>query len=317
MGKLDELRRTAGANITESASKRDTTLAPIAPTLASLSPARMAGVARSKSALEIPVDRIEPDPDQPREDFDEVAMARLADSLKQRGQLQPVRVRWDEGRGIYVLICGERRWMAARMAGLPTLTCVVAEGTLDAGELLAIQLVENCVREDLQPIEQARAYRALMDRTGWSGNRLAQELGIAQSSVVHALALLELPSGIQEKVEQGELSPSTAYEISKAPDVESQVEVATRVVADGLTRSEAIEAVRQAAGRRPSQKTAKGRGAKARKVTERTFRTSAGYKITIENRRGIEPPSLAAALRETFDRVEAEIQDDKAEGAAA
>jgi ParB family chromosome partitioning protein len=228
-----------------------------------------------------------------------------------------VRVRWDEGRGVYVLICGERRWRAARMAGLPTLTCVVAEGTLDAGELLALQLIENCVREDLQPIEQARAYRALMDRTGWSGNRLAQELGIAQSSVVHALALLELPSGIQEKVEQGELSPSTAYEISKAPDVESQVEVAARVVAEGLTRSEAIEAVRQAAGRRLSRKTVKGRGAKARKITVRTFRTSAGYKITIENRRGIEPASLAAALRETFDRVEAEIRDDEADGAAA
>ena len=91
MGKLDELRRTAGANVTESASKRDTTLAPIAPTLASLSLARMAGVARSKSALEIPVDRIEPDPDQPREDFDEVALARLADSLsaKVRASVSP------------------------------------------------------------------------------------------------------------------------------------------------------------------------------------------------------------------------------------
>ena len=219
MGKLDELRRTAGANVVESASKRDATLAPIAPTLASLSPARMAGVARSKSTLEIPVDRIEPDLNQPREDFDEVAMARLADSLKHRGQLQPVRVRWDESKGVYVLICGERRWRAARMAGLSTLTCVVAEGTLDAGELLALQLVENCVREDLQPIEQARAYRALIDRTGWSGNRLAQELGIAQSSVVHALALLELPSGIQQQVEQGELSPSTAYEISSTVTV--------------------------------------------------------------------------------------------------
>jgi hypothetical protein len=129
--------------------------------------------------------------------------------------------------------------------------------------------------------------------------------------------LLELPSGIQEKVEQGELSPSTAYEISKAPDVESQVEVAARVVADGLTRLEAIEAVRQAAGRRPSQKTRKGRGAKASKVTERTFRTSAGYKVTVENRRGIELASLAAALREMFDRVEAEIRDGEAEGAAA
>ena len=316
MGKLDELRRTAGANITESASKRDTTLAPIAPTWASRpgphggrrpeqerrsrsrwtgSSPTLTSPARSSTRVPGPTGRF----------------------VKQRGQLQPIRVRWDEGRGVYVLVCGERRWRAARMAGLPTLTCVIMEGTIDLGELLALQLVENLLREDLQPIEQARAFRALMDRNGLVGQPACAELGIAQSNVVRALALLELPSGIQEKVEQGELSPSTAYEISKAPDVESQVEVAARVVADGLTRSEAIEAVRQAAGRRPSQKTAKGRGAKARKVTERTFRTSAGYKITIENRRGIEPASLAAALRETFDRVEAEIRDDEAEGAAA
>jgi ParB family transcriptional regulator, chromosome partitioning protein len=314
MGKLDELRRTAGANVTESASKRDTTAAPIAPTLASLSPARMTGVARSKNSLDVPVDRIEPDPDQPREDFDEASLARLADSLRQRGQLQPVRVRWDEGREKYILICGERRWRAAGMAGLPTLACVVAEGAIDPGELLALQLIENCVREDLLPIEQARAYRALMGRMGWSGNRLAQELGIAQTSVVHALALLELPTDIQEKVEQGELAPSTAYEITKVEDPAARAELAGRVVAEGLTRAEAVEAVK--ASRAPAR--GKGRGAnktKARKVTAQTIRTANAHKVIVECRRGLDDGSVLAALREATAQIEARLRPETHEAA--
>jgi ParB family transcriptional regulator, chromosome partitioning protein len=222
MGKFDELRKSMGSNIAESAAKRDGQGA-IAPALGGLSTARMNGASRSKNAMEIALDRIVPDPNQPREEFEPEALARLADSLKTKGQLQPCRVSWSEDRGLYVIQVGERRWRAARMAGLATLSCVVADTPLEPGELLAIQLVENCVREDLKPIEQAKAYRTLMDQAGWSGNRLAQELGIAQSRIVHALALLELPEGIQERVEQGSLPPSTAYEISKAPDRETQV----------------------------------------------------------------------------------------------
>jgi ParB family chromosome partitioning protein len=292
MGKLDELRRTAGANVTESASKRDASVA--APVLPSLTTARMAGTARSKNAMEIEVSRIVPDPEQPREEFDEAALTRLADSLKTRGQLQPIRVRWDEGQGAYVLICGERRWRAARMAGLMTLTCIVAEGAPDAGELLALQLIENCVREDLAPIEQAKAYRTLMARMSWSGNRLAQELGINQTSVVQALALLELPAPVQERVEAGELAPSTAYQISKITDPEERTALAERVVAEKLTRAETVKAVKAVAS--------KGRGAKAkskapRKVTERVFRTSAG-RVTIENRKGLDDSIILAALDE-------------------
>ena len=217
-GKLDDLLKSGGANIAESmgAGVERATRA----TQTSTTPARWQGVAKSKNAIEVPLDKIVPDPDQPREEFEPESLERLAESLKTRGQLQPIRVRWDEAQGKYVLICGERRWRAARIAGMATMSCVVSEGPIDAGELLALQLVENCLREDLRPIEQARAFKTLMDRNGWSGNQAAKALGIAQPTVVRALALLELPEPVQDQVEQGTSPPATAYEIGKVHDPE-------------------------------------------------------------------------------------------------
>src|SRR4051812_5207719 len=183
MGKLDELIRAHGANIGDSfgtGHAADGLPPGMSLAQAQRVPARDQGVARSKHAVEIPVDRIQADPDQPREEFDEEALDRLAESLRSKGQLQPIRVRWDEGRGAYVIVMGERRWRAAIKAGLATLSCVVHQGPVDPGELLALQLVENAVREDLKPIEQAKAYRKLQELYGWSGNRLAKELAVPQ-----------------------------------------------------------------------------------------------------------------------------------------
>jgi ParB family chromosome partitioning protein len=202
-------------------------------------------VVRSKDVAQIQLDRIAPDPGQPREDFDEESLGRLAESMKARGQLQPIRVRWDEDKGLYVIVCGERRWRAARVAGLASVACVIVEGALDPSELLAIQLVENALREDLKPIEQARAYRQLMDRNGWSTRQVAKELSIAQPQVVRALALLNLPGAVQDQVEQGALAPATAYEIGKLGGAEEQRAMAERVLAERLTRQEAVEAVRR------------------------------------------------------------------------
>jgi ParB family transcriptional regulator, chromosome partitioning protein len=201
-------------------------------------PARLQGVAKSKNAIEVPVDKIQPDPDQPREEFEAEALERLAESLKAKGQLQPIRVRWDEGRGVYVIIMGERRWRAAVMARLPVMTCVVHEGTLDPGEQLALQLVENALREDLRPVEQAKAYRKLMDIHNWSGNRLAKELAIDQAAVSRALALLDLPAAVQAKVDSGELATRTAYEIGKLDDAAEQLALAERAAAREISRDQ-------------------------------------------------------------------------------
>jgi ParB family chromosome partitioning protein len=218
-------------------------------------PAHLQGVVRSKDVSLIELDRIVRDPDQPREEFEAEALDRLAQSLRSRGQLQPIRVRWAEEQGAYVIVCGERRWRAARMAGMASLACVIVDGPLAQDELLAVQLVENAVREDLRPIEQAGAYRRLMEAKGWSARQLAGELAIHHAQVVRALALLELPEAVQHQVEQGALAPATAYEIGKLPEPTMQAEVARAAVQEGLKRSEVAELVQAVKARRPAPAT--------------------------------------------------------------
>jgi ParB family chromosome partitioning protein len=215
-------------------------------------PAHLRGVVRSKDVSQIEVDRIDRDPEQPREEFDSEGLGRLAHSLLTRGQLQPISVRWDEGRGVYLIVCGERRWRAAKMAGLPTLTCVILKRPAGPGELLALQLVENALREDLTGMEQARAYKQLLDLNGWSARQLAGELAIHHAQVVRAMALLQLPAAVQEQVDDGGLPPATAYEVSKLEDPEAQAAMAQAAVEQKLTRSEVAEAVKAVKARRPS-----------------------------------------------------------------
>jgi ParB family chromosome partitioning protein len=311
MGKLDKLLRDGGANIAESMGagagaggpRRDVP----AQTQTSTAPLRWQGVTKSRSAIEVPITRIVADPGQPREEFAPEALERLALSLKTRGQLQPVRVRWDEAQEKYVLICGERRWRAAQIAGLETISCVVSEGPLEPADLLALQLIENCLREDLRPIEQARAFKALMERNDWSGNQLAQALGIAQPNVSRALKLLDLPEPVQEQVEQGTLTPATAYEISKIGDLDAQKALAQQVLDRGLTRDATIAAVRTAARRLPASPGGRGKGKgprQTRKVT--TIRTLkvAGCKITIENRKGLDDDLVITALQQAVEQLQ-------------
>jgi ParB family chromosome partitioning protein len=247
MGKYEEVKRAAALGA------RPGTFPPgMDPSQAVGRPARLEGVRGDRSSAWIAIDRIERDPDQPREEFDEESLARLAESLRTRGQLQPIRVRWDEGRGAYVVLAGERRWRAARMAGLAELQCVIHDGTPTADERLALQLVENALRDDLKPVEQARAYRKLMEARSWTMTELATELGVHQTSIGRALALLELPCTVQEQVEQGILAPSTAAEIAKIPDAEEQRVVAGEAVSSGLSRSEVAAVVQAVRARRPA-----------------------------------------------------------------
>jgi ParB family chromosome partitioning protein len=249
MSKLDELRKSAGRNVRDSTGgDRHGDAAPAAPG----PPPRWRGVVRSRDAAAIPLEMIVADPAQPRTAFDEEGLARLAESLRDRGQLQPCRVRWAEERGAYVVLVGERRLRAARLAGLASLDCVMVEGPMADDERLAVQLVENALREDLGPVEQARAYRRLMDAKGWSTRELAAALAVAQSSVVRALALLDLPEAVREQVERGALGPSAAYEVGKLERAEDREAVARVAVERGLRRSEVAELARSVRARRPA-----------------------------------------------------------------
>lgn len=301
MSKLDELRRMGAGNAAESMGAGVLGTAPVhgaRPAGVPAVPPHLQGVAKSKNVAEVAHDRIGPDPDQPREEFEPGALARLAESMKAKGQLQPIRVRWDEGAARYVIVCGERRWRAAGLAGLPTMQCVIMDGPASPGELLGLQLVENLLREDLRPIESARAFRQLMDGNGWSVSQLARELAIDHSGVSRALALLELPAPVQERVERGELAPSVAYEVSKLADPAEQAAVADQAVAEGLSRSEVVRAVRD----RSARPRAKGARAKARK-TSATIRTAGGFKVTVEHRKGVDEEGIESALAEILDAI--------------
>ncbi|CAN5907012.1 hypothetical protein BH23PLA1_BH23PLA1_18330 [soil metagenome] len=319
MSKRDDLMRLAAAHIDESVGSAGpggpTTLA------TSSAPARWQGVTKSKSAVEIPLEKIERDPTQPREEFDPDALNRLAESLKTRGLLQPIRVRWSEEQGVYIVLAGERRWRASRLAGLTTITAVVIDREPDPGERLALQLIENCLREDLRPIEQARAYRRLMELNGWSGNQLAKELAIAQGTVSRSLSLLDLPAEIQDRVERGEMAPSIAQEVARLDDKAFQAEVAERVIAEKLTRGEVAEVVRahRAGSTDPSSTSTRstaGRSSSSR--SERLeIRLKDGNRLTISGPAVANgPEAIAAALRQAARQVLAETRDDSREQAA-
>jgi ParB family chromosome partitioning protein len=194
----------AGANVVGSLARSAT---PAGPTPATPAARAFDGRTQLREACKIRLDRIIADPNQPRKEFDEPALAELAESLKARGQLQPIRVRWDEAAGVYVVVVGERRLRAAQRAGLDSVVCVVAPGNASPEEVLEDQLVENALRQDLKPVEEARAYRQLLDRLGISQRQLAERLHVSPQKITRALALLELPADVQESVEQGAIAP--------------------------------------------------------------------------------------------------------------
>lgn len=164
----------------------------------------------------IDIDKLRPDPTQPRTHFDQQAIEQLGASLQSAGQLAPIRVRWSDEESAWLIVAGERRWRAARHAGLKTVECYFYRGAIDQSETLRLQLVENLLRENLRPIEEARGFARLMEQQDCTGKQLAAELCVTESKISRSLALLRLPEDVQEQIEEGRLSPRAAYEITKA-----------------------------------------------------------------------------------------------------
>jgi len=186
---------------------------------------------KTTGVAELPVAEIHPNPLQPRRQFSAASLQELADSLKQHGLLQPVVVSRGSGGG-YELIAGERRWRAARLAGLERIPAVLREPEGDADQL-ALALIENLQREDLTPIEEARAYHHLRAELGLSQEEIAQRVGKERSTVANALRLLQLPMAIQELVDGGELSAGHARALAGVGEAEQQVGLARRCVREG------------------------------------------------------------------------------------
>lgn len=197
--------------------------------------------------VELAVAAIRPNPNQPRRRFDEAALDVLADSLRANGLVQPVVVR-SLADGAYELIAGERRWHAARRAGLERIPALVRDAA--ERQRLELALVENVVREDLNPMELARAVAALVEDFGQTHASVAETLGRSRPAVSNLLRLLELPEPVQELVETGALSEGHARAVLMADGARARRELAERVVTEGLSVRQVEAAARGEGARR-------------------------------------------------------------------
>jgi ParB family chromosome partitioning protein len=213
------------------------------------------GRSRDRMAGHMEIERIVPDPEQPRKFFSEESISQLAASLKKTGQLQPIRVRWNASLEKWVIISGERRYRAAIQAGFKTLACQFCEKPLTEAEILQESLIENLLREDLRPIEAAQGYQQLLTMNSWTIQQVADALNLSKGAISKALSLLKLPEDIQSQIETGSISASAGYEVSRMKDEESQRELAARIVNEGLKRDETGEMVGKTA--RPKKSNSK------------------------------------------------------------
>jgi ParB family chromosome partitioning protein len=201
---------------------------------------------------EIPIDRLRANPQQPRHHFDRESLEELASSIRVHGVLQPLLVS-EERRDRYVLITGERRWRAARLAGLATVPAVIRERVEDA-EQLELALVENLQRRDLTPLEESRAFEHLRSSLGLSQQEIAERVGMDRSTVANALRLLKLPAELQEMVERGELSAGHGRALLAFADDATRIEWARRAAATGLSVRSLEQAAADDRGRKESGK---------------------------------------------------------------
>jgi ParB family chromosome partitioning protein len=212
-------------------------------------PEQMATPRRAEQHL--PVDKLEPNPQQPRMDFKREELESLADSIRQKGVIQPLIVRRKPGRDVYEIVAGERRWRAAQLAHLHEVPVIVRD--LDDTEVLEVAIIENIQRADLNAIEEALGFRQLMTRFGHTQEKLAEALSRSRSHVANLLRLLTLPTEVQDMVRDGALSAGHARALIGSPNAS---DLAAQIVAKGLSVRETERLVKAEAAMKPAGKPA-------------------------------------------------------------
>ena len=184
------------------------------------------------SVAEVPLSALRPNPLQPRQEFDDTSLGELADSIREKGVLQPILAESDKD-GAYIIIAGERRVRAARLAGLERIPVIVRQFT--PTEKLEIALVENVQREDLSPIEEALAYRRLMEMANLSQEQIALKVGKDRTTVANALRLLKLPDDARDALSRGSISPGHARALLALVNPSDQKVLLRRIVERGIS----------------------------------------------------------------------------------
>jgi len=217
---------------------------------------------------EMALDRIMEDVDQPRKTFDEQSLQDFAKHLKSHGVQQAIQLRWSDTHGKWLIVYGHRRYRAAKMAGLKTIPCTFTNDDVDEPTIRIRQLVENCQREDLAPMEMARAVAALGTLTQWSNRRMAEELGFTHRTIGRYLDLLKLPEDLQESVNNGELAPSVAIDVLRLKDQAQQKKMGREIAQQKLNRNQARQMVDHALGSADSAMPSRPRAREKQLLTQ-------------------------------------------------
>jgi len=254
----------------------------------------------------LPIQRIEPRQEQPRTLFEQEKIDALADSIREHGMLSPLMVRSIDD-GYYQIIAGERRWRAARAAGLSEVPARIV--VADDKRALELAMVENLQREDLSPIEEARGYRALMEEFGMTQEEVAQRVSKSRPAVTNALRLLSLPAELMELVLRGELSAGSARALLALKTDETMRTAARAAVAKGMSVREVEEFVRKLD--RETSKRTKQRGTEVDYVLEAQNRLTEalGRRVTIKQSRDKGKIELEYYSQEDFDILFDELID--------
>ncbi|MEQ3344965.1 ParB/RepB/Spo0J family partition protein [Collinsella sp. CLA-SR-H006] len=187
--------------------------------------------AAATSETKLPIEDIVPNPNQPRIHFNETELRELSESIQEHGVLQPLLVR-KHGNG-YEIIAGERRYQASKLAGLEELPVIIKE--VNDEEMLALALIENLQRSDLNPVEEAKGYRQLIDASGMTQEALSKAVSKSRSAITNSLRLLDLPEVVQQMIFEGKLTAGHARAILAVPYEDARIRLAEKVVAEGLS----------------------------------------------------------------------------------
>ncbi len=256
--------------------------------------------AASDGPRSLPIDLVQRNPGQPRKHFDENDLTDLANSIKAHGVLQPILVR-PIADGRYEIVAGERRWRAAQRAGLHSIPAVVRE--LNEVEVVEIAIVENVQRTDLNPIEEAQGFQALIDRFGRTQQEIADAVGKSRPHIANMLRLLALPDDLQEMVRDGRLSSGHARAILTAPDPRG---LAQRAISEGLNVRDVERLAQQAKdekhGPRASVVAAEAKSADTRAL-EQSLSNALGLEVTITDKNGAGEVKVSYKTLEQLDDV--------------
>lgn len=260
----------------------------------------------------LPISKIKPNPDQPRQNFDEEALEQLADSIRQHGVLQPILVR-KVGRE-YQIIAGERRYQASKLAGLTEVPVLVRE--VDDDAVFSLALIENLQRSDLDPIEEARGYKQLIETQGLTQEGLAKILSKSRPAIANALRLLDLPDEVQVLLCERLLTPGHARAILAVPSEEGRIKLARKVVEESLSVRQ-TETLAPLFSGTESPKPSRPPAPQAYKRAARRLRMALDTTVRVKQSRGKNRIEIEFKDEEDLKRLVGLLSGDEGDGADA